>query len=163
MRLFILLLGLTPQASNVFRLRNNRELESFLEEVSGLTGKKELLSIYKVATEDEYSFLYVNLAACKVSEMFFNNFTGRIVLEDVSNDWYLYLTIIITTIHFKMNNVNGQSTRPSSAPLGCEYSILNIAAMLVEVFRKLVPLPFKVSLYELPSPDTIPIQVAPSG
>ena len=70
----------------VYRLRNNRELEIFLEEVSSLSSKKELLSIYKVATEDEYSFLYVNLAARNVHEMFFKNFTARIVLEDVSND-----------------------------------------------------------------------------
>ena len=42
----------------VYRLRSNRELESFLEEVSGLSNKKELLSNYKVATEDEYSFSF---------------------------------------------------------------------------------------------------------
>ncbi len=70
----------------VYRLRNPRELESFLEEVSGLSSKKELLSIHKVATEDEYAFLYVNLAARNVHEMFFKNFSVRIVLEDVSND-----------------------------------------------------------------------------
>ena len=69
-----------------YRLSNKRELDSFLEEVSGLTGKKELLSIYKVATEEEYSFLYVNLAARNAKEMFYKNFTGRIQLEDVSND-----------------------------------------------------------------------------
>ena len=40
----------------VYRLRNNKELESCLEEVSGLTGKKELQAIYKITTEDEYSF-----------------------------------------------------------------------------------------------------------
>jgi hypothetical protein len=66
----------------VYRLRNNKELESFLEEVSGLTGKKELMAIYKLATEEEYSFLYVNLAARRVSEMFYKNFMGRIELED---------------------------------------------------------------------------------
>ena len=70
----------------VYRLRNHRELESFLEEVSGLSSKKELLQIYKVATEDEYSFLYVNLAARTIKEMFFKNFTARIELEDESND-----------------------------------------------------------------------------
>ena len=70
----------------VYWLRNNRELESFLEEVSGLSSKKELLSVYKVATEDEYSFLYIHLAARNVSEMFFKNFTGRIESEDVSNE-----------------------------------------------------------------------------
>ncbi len=56
----------------VYRFRNNRELESFLEEVSGLSSKKEQLSVCKVAIEDEYSFLYVNLAARNVHEMFSN-------------------------------------------------------------------------------------------
>ncbi len=70
----------------LYRLRNNKELDSFLEEVSGLSSKKELLSIYKAATEDEYSFLYVNLAARNIGEMFFKNLTGRIELEDVDND-----------------------------------------------------------------------------
>ena len=70
----------------VYRLRNNRELESFLEEVSGLSSKKELLSIYKTATEDEYAFLYVNLAARNVHEMFFKNFSARTVLEEELND-----------------------------------------------------------------------------
>ena len=80
------MIRVNPTSLIVYRLRNNRELESFLEEVSGLTGKKELLSIYKVATEEEFSFVYVNLSARKFSEMFFKNFTGRIELEDVSND-----------------------------------------------------------------------------
>jgi len=66
----------------VYRLRNNKELESFLEEVSGLTGKKDLQEIYRVATRDEYSFLYVNLSARNLKEMFFKNFTTRIELED---------------------------------------------------------------------------------
>ncbi len=70
----------------VYRLRNNRELESLLEEVSGLSSKKELPTIYKVATEHEYSFLYVNLSARTAKEMFFKNFTGRIELEDERND-----------------------------------------------------------------------------
>ncbi len=72
----------------VYRLRNNKEVESFLEEVSGLTEQKELLAIYKAATDDEYKFLYVNLSARKVSDMFYKNFTGRIELEDEQNDWY---------------------------------------------------------------------------
>jgi hypothetical protein len=67
----------------VYRLRNNKELESFLEEVSGLTGKKELLEIYRLATKEEYSFLYVNLSARTVNDMFFQNFTKKIEIEDV--------------------------------------------------------------------------------
>ncbi len=44
-----------------------------------------MLSMYKVATEDEFSFLYVNLCARKVSEIVRAFFIGRIELEDVSN------------------------------------------------------------------------------
>ena len=65
---------------------NEKELDAMIEAVAGLTGKKELLSIYKVATEEEFGFLYVNLSARKVSEMFYTNFSGRIELEDDSND-----------------------------------------------------------------------------
>ncbi len=64
----------------VYRLRNDRESDIFLAEVSGLTGNKELLSISKVATEGECSFIYVNLSARQVSEMFCHNFTERIEL-----------------------------------------------------------------------------------
>ena len=67
----------------VYRLRNQKELDAMVEEVSGLTGKKELIEIYKIATADEYSFLYINLAARNVNEMFYKNFTGRITLEDI--------------------------------------------------------------------------------
>ncbi len=42
----------------VYRTRNTTKLQSFLEVVSGLTGKQELLSIYKVATQDKFNFLY---------------------------------------------------------------------------------------------------------
>jgi len=63
----------------VYRLRNNRDLESFLEEVSGLTGKKELLEIYQLATEKPYSFLYVNLTAPTIKDMFYINFNQKII------------------------------------------------------------------------------------
>ena len=42
----------------VYRLRNNRDLESFLEEVSGLTGKTELLEIDQLATKEPYIHFY---------------------------------------------------------------------------------------------------------
>ncbi len=43
----------------VYPFRNSRDIGSFLEEVSGFTGKKELLSVYKV-TADEFGVLYVS-------------------------------------------------------------------------------------------------------
>jgi hypothetical protein len=57
----------------VYRLRNNRDLESFIEEVSGLTGKKELLEIYQLATKEPYSFIRVNLTAPTIKDMLYRN------------------------------------------------------------------------------------------
>ena len=67
----------------VYRLRNAKELQAFIEEVSGAIDKKKLYEIYRLATKDEYSFLYVNLTARSVSEMFYKNPTARIEVEDV--------------------------------------------------------------------------------
>ncbi len=70
----------------------------WLKKLRDSLAKKELIEIYKVATVDEYSFLYVNLATRNANEMFFTNLTGRIELEDVINDLYFYLTITISII-----------------------------------------------------------------
>ena len=47
----------------VYRLRNYRDLETFIEEVSAVVDKKALMQIYSMATSKPYSFLYVNLGA----------------------------------------------------------------------------------------------------
>jgi len=36
-----------------------------------------------MVTDEEYSFLYINLTARTVKEMFYKNFTSRIELNDV--------------------------------------------------------------------------------
>ena len=66
----------------VFRLRNQADIEAFLEEISALAPKKELLDMYNIATEKPYSFLYVKLNAKDVNHMFFINFESRMLLED---------------------------------------------------------------------------------
>lgn len=66
----------------VYRLRSFKELECFLEENGALVDKKTLLEIYRNATKEPYSFLYVNLMAKNISEMFYQNFTHLIELED---------------------------------------------------------------------------------
>ena len=45
----------------VYRLRNTKDLECCLDEVSGTVGRKELLEMYNLATNKPYSFLYINL------------------------------------------------------------------------------------------------------
>ena len=54
----------------VYRLRNYRDLESFIEEVSAVVDKKTLLELYNIATSEPYSFLYVNLIAKNKNDIF---------------------------------------------------------------------------------------------
>ena len=57
----------------VFRLRNAGDLEAFVEEVSAVASKKELLQLYQIATDEPYSFLFVKLNAKKM-DMFYLRF-----------------------------------------------------------------------------------------
>jgi hypothetical protein len=66
----------------VYRLRNYRDLESLIEELSALYDKKTLLQLYNIATDEPHSFLYINLVAKNKSEMFFMNFDRKLVIED---------------------------------------------------------------------------------
>ena len=72
----------------VWRLRNQQELESLLEEVSAVYDKKTLMQMYKLATEEPYSFWYVLLTAKRREEMFFLRFEKRSVpnLDDSKSD-----------------------------------------------------------------------------
>ena len=66
----------------LYRLRNYKDIETYLEEVSALAPKPVLLDIYNLATHDPYSFLYVNLRAKSKQDMFYIRFDKRIELED---------------------------------------------------------------------------------
>ena len=66
----------------VFRLRNYRDLETFIEEVSALIDKKSLMEIYNLATAEPYSFLYVKLTAKKKDDIFMVKFNKKITIQD---------------------------------------------------------------------------------
>ena len=66
----------------VYRLRNYRDLESLVEELSALYDKKTLLELYNIATDEPHSFLYINLVAKNKQDMFFMNFDRKLVIED---------------------------------------------------------------------------------
>jgi hypothetical protein len=66
----------------VYRLRNYKDLESFIEEVSAVTDKKTLLELYNTATSEPYSFLYVNLVAKSKNDMFYIRFDKKMILDD---------------------------------------------------------------------------------
>ena len=61
----------------VFRLRNQNDLDRFLEEVSAVLDKKTLLKIYQECTKEPFSFLYVKLTKT-IQDMFFCNFNKRV-------------------------------------------------------------------------------------
>ena len=63
----------------IFRLRSNHDLDSILEFTALGISKEELLQMYRTATQDMYSFLYVNLLERDVSRMFFKRFANRLV------------------------------------------------------------------------------------
>ena len=68
----------------VYRLRNYKDLETFVEEVSAVVSgdKKLILEIYNMATSAPYSFLFVNLRAKERNNMFMIKFDKRIEIED---------------------------------------------------------------------------------
>jgi GTPase SAR1 family protein len=66
----------------VYRLRNYKDLETFIEEVSAVADKKTLLDLYNVATSEPYSFLYVKLTAKSKNDMFFIRFDKKLIIED---------------------------------------------------------------------------------
>jgi hypothetical protein len=65
----------------VYRLRNQKDLDSLTEELAAMVGKKELLEIYHLATKEPYSFLYINLVAPRLNDTFYINFTHKIEIE----------------------------------------------------------------------------------
>ena len=66
----------------VYRLRNYKDLETFIDEVSAVADKKTLLDIYNLATSEPHSFLYCKLTAKNKDDMFFVRFDKRIVISN---------------------------------------------------------------------------------
>ena len=65
----------------VFKLRNQGDLDAFVDEVSAVTDKKTLLDMYQLATHEPFSFLYVKLTAKDHNKMFMIKFNSYIQLD----------------------------------------------------------------------------------
>ena len=65
----------------IFRLRNPKDLEAILEELSGLYDKNTLDKIYRIATDDRHGFLYVDLMQSDKTKMFYKNLNAQIVVN----------------------------------------------------------------------------------
>ena len=66
----------------IFRLRNFKDIEAVVEETSALIDKNSLMQMYKLATDEPYSFLYIKLSAKKKEDMFFIRYDKKLVIED---------------------------------------------------------------------------------
>ena len=66
----------------VYRLRNYKDLETFIDEVSAVYDKKTLLQLYNTATSEPHAFLYVKLTAKKKDDMFYMNFDRRLAIDE---------------------------------------------------------------------------------
>ena len=62
----------------VWRLRNHKEIETLCEELSGVYGKDQIMELYRHATEEPYSFLFVRLDAKTRNDMFWLRFEKRL-------------------------------------------------------------------------------------
>jgi hypothetical protein len=65
-----------------FALRNQKELLALIEEISAVYSPEALHRLYTFATQDPYSFLYINLMSKRKEEMFHLRFERRIVAEE---------------------------------------------------------------------------------
>ena len=66
----------------IFKLRNYKDLESIIEELSAIYDKQTLLKMYNLATDKPYSFLFINLVTHNKKDMFYINFSQKIQIED---------------------------------------------------------------------------------
>ena len=69
-------------AMYIYRLRNYKDLESLIEELSAIYDKKTLMELYNTATSEPHSFWYINLMAKNKKDMFFMNYDRKLEVED---------------------------------------------------------------------------------
>ncbi len=65
----------------VWRLRNAKEIQSLMEELSALYPVKVLQETYEMATEEPHSFWHINMVAKSKQDMFFVRFEEQMLVE----------------------------------------------------------------------------------
>ena len=68
----------------VFKLRNYKDLEALLEELSALSDKQTILDIFKIATGEPHSFLFVDLTAKSIRDMFYKSLKQKLIPQTVA-------------------------------------------------------------------------------
>ena len=70
----------------VWRLRNHKEVETPCDELSGVYDKNTLMEVYREATAEPFSFMFVRLDAKTRDTMFYLRFESRLIPEDVGEE-----------------------------------------------------------------------------
>jgi len=65
----------------LFRLRNQLDLDAFLDEFAALADKKTIEKIYRMATDEPYGFLYVKLGSKSINDMFYASLKRKFILS----------------------------------------------------------------------------------
>ena len=65
----------------VYRLRNNKDLECFLDEVAGTVGRKELLEMYNLASREPNRLLYINFVGPNFIATFQIKFNQKLQID----------------------------------------------------------------------------------
>ena len=70
------------------RMRNQTEIEALADELGALhpDGKKGILALYREATDEEYSYLYVDLTAKKPTDMFYRKWKKMALRNESDSD-----------------------------------------------------------------------------
>ena len=61
----------------IFRLRSSQDLNTVIEENSALVDKATLMKVYRLATAEPVSFLFINLQEKTLGQMFMIRFAKR--------------------------------------------------------------------------------------
>jgi len=75
------LIRVNATALVVFRLRSEQELLAIVEEISAVYPKDVIIKMLRQATDEQYSFLFVDLSARRPDLMFWTRFERRLVPE----------------------------------------------------------------------------------
>ena len=63
----------------VYRLRNQKDLDSIIDELSALYDKQTLLQLYHTATNEKHSFMFINMMESDKEKMFYKNLNQRMI------------------------------------------------------------------------------------
>ena len=77
-----LIARLNFQAILCWRLRNQKEIDCLIEELSALYPKRVLLQMYELAVKEPFSFWYILLTARRKEDMFFIRFDHKMSLAN---------------------------------------------------------------------------------